>query len=388
MSRKKIERNISYDDERKVYYVNLDFGSNPETGKQVKQTKTAAKLTEARAILRRHEVDRDKGLIVLPQTLTVSQWLNDWLATIVIPNRAETTIYGYRNIIDTHIIPALGNIPLQKLTPQKIQQYYADKMEGGKLSANTVRKHHDILNYAMKVAVRQDILAINPVGKVIPPQKIQPEIHFYTPEELQLLLSLVEGTNLDVAVKLAGYFGLRREEILGLTWSNVDMGKRLIHIRRARTTAGKKTIEKSTKTTSSTRTLHIPDDVLTTLKAAHERQQYYQAFLGESYCHTDYVYTRENGLPYSPNYVSTLFTEFIAKKDLPYITLHGLRHTFASVANSLGIPMFDIGKALGHSTPATTSRIYTHLFDQSHTSTIDKVAEALTTNIKEIERVK
>lgn len=386
MSRKKVERNISYDDQRKVYYVNLDFGADPETGKQVKQTKTATKLTEARSILRRHEVDRDKSLTVLPKAMTVSQWLNDWLATIVIPNRAETTVYGYRNIIDTHITPALGNIPLQKLTPQKIQQYYADKMGDGKLSANTVRKHHDILNYAMKVAVRQDILISNPVSKVVPPQKIQPEIHFYTPEELQQLLSLVEGTNLDVVVKLAGYFGLRREEILGLTWSNVDMSKRLIHVCRARTTAGKKTVEKTTKTASSTRTLHIPEDVLATLNAEREKQQHYQKFLGDDYHDTGYVCARENGLPYTPNYVSTLFTEFIAKKGLPYITLHGLRHTFASVANSLGIPMFDIGKALGHSTPATTSRIYTHLFDQSHTSTIDKVAGALTLSNKETER--
>ena len=382
MSRKKVERNISFDDQRKVYYINLDFGADPETGKQVKQTKTATKITEARSILRRHETDRDKGLTVLPKSLTVAQWLNDWLLTIVTPNRAETTVYGYRNIIDTHITPALGSIPLQKLTPQKVQQYYANKMANDGLSANSVRKHHDLLSSAMKVAVRQDILVINPISKVVPPKKIEPEIHFYKSEELQQLLTLVEGTNLDIVVKLAGYFGLRREEILGLTWANVDMDKRLIHICRARTTAGKKIVEKTTKTASSTRTLHIPDDVLATLKIEREKQQRYREFLGNDYHETDYVYTRENGLPYSPNYVSTLFTEFIAKKNLPYITLHGLRHTFASVANSLGIPMFDIGKALGHSTPATTSRIYTHLLDQRHTKTLNKIAEALAPNIE------
>lgn len=386
MSRKKVERNISYDDQRKVYYVNLDFGANPETGKQVKQTKTATKLTEARSILRQHEASRDKGLTVLPKSLTVAQWLNDWLTTVVVPNRAETTVYGYRSIIDTHIVPALGSIPLQKLTPQKIQQYYADKMGADNLSANSVRKHHDLLNSALKVAVRLDTLAVNPASKVVPPQKVQPEIHFYTPEELQQLLTLVEDTNLDIVVKLAGYFGLRREEILGLTWVNVDLTKRLIHICRARTTAGKKIVEKTTKTASSTRTLHIPDDVLTALNAERDKQQHYQEFLGDTYHNKGYVYARENGIPYSPNYVSTLFTEFIAKKNLPCITLHGLRHTFASVANSLGVPMFDIGKALGHSTPATTSRIYTHLFDQSHATTIDKIAGALCPSKEDAER--
>ena len=83
------------------------------------------------------------------------------------------------------------------------------------------------------------------------------------------------------------------------------------------------------------------------------------------------------GNPYSPNAVSLAFTRFIQAHHLPKITLHGPRHTFATVASAQGAPLFDIGKALGHSTPATTGKIYTHLLDQNHTATLDRVANAL-----------
>ena len=82
-------------------------------------------------------------------------------------------------------------------------------------------------------------------------------------------------------------------------------------------------------------------------------------------------------LPYSPNALSLAFTRFVRKNDLPRVTLHGLRHSFATIASFQGVSLFDIGKALGHSTPATTGKIYTHLLDQNHTATLDRVANAL-----------
>lgn len=250
-------------------------------------------------------------------------------------------------------------------------------MADGGLSPNSVRKHHDLLSSALKLAVRQDLLAVNPIGKVEPPKKLATGIRFYSPDELRQLLQLVSGTSLEVLVKLAGYLSLRREEILGLTWANVDFGQALVHIRQARTAAGSTIVEKDTKTLSSNRTLHMPDDVVQALLREQTRQQEYRAYLGTAYHDTDYVFTREDGRPYRPNYVSDLFTKFIRDNQLPYITLHSLRHTFATVANSLGVPMFDIGKALGYSTPATTSKIYTHLLDRTRTETLEKVAKLL-----------
>lgn len=373
MARKKVERNISYDDVRKKYYVNLDFGLDPETGKQVKKTKTFDKITEARAALRQHEAARDAGQIVFPKEITVAQWLNSWMNDVIKLTRQETTVYAYQGMIDNHIIPALGDVPLQRLTPAHLQRYYADKIRESGISSNTVRKHHDLMNAAFKVAVKQGLLLSNPASRVEPPKIKRPEIHYYSLEQFQMLLRLSEGTRLEVLIKLAGLLGLRREEIMGLTWDHIDFEHKIIKIVEARTMAGNQVITKDPKTATSTRTLHMRPDIEDVLLREQEKQQSYKEALGESYQDSGYVFTHEDGRPVRPNYASELFTKFVKDNGLPPLTLHGLRHSFASIANAKGISMYDIGKALGHSSPATTSKIYTHLLDPDHKEMLEKM---------------
>lgn len=121
---------------------------DPDTGKQVRETKTALKLTEARSLLRKHEADLDRGAVVIPRELTLAQWLTTWMETVIKLNRAPTTVYAYQNVIDKYIVPALGGIALQKVTPQQLQRHYAERMTEDELSANTVLKPHDLLNAA------------------------------------------------------------------------------------------------------------------------------------------------------------------------------------------------------------------------------------------------
>lgn len=375
MSRKTIERNIAYDDARKKYYVNLDFGIDPDTGRQVKKSRTFDKLAQARAALRKHEAARDAGQIVRPKTLTLAEWLNTWMNDVVRMNRQSTTAYAYQKIIDKHLVPALGNIPLQQLTPQQLQRYYADKIQEGVISSNTLRKHHDLLNAALRVAVKQGLILSNPASRVEPPKTKRPEIHYYSLEQVQELLRLSEGTRLEVLVKLAGLLGLRREEIVGLTWDHVDFNNKKIEICEVRTSAGKEVVTKEPKTATSKRTLYMPPEIEDVLLREQEKQQKFKEFFGRAYQDSGYVFTYEDGRAFRPNYASDLFTKFIKDNNLPPLTLHGLRHSFASIANAKGIPMFDIGKALGHSSPATTSKIYTHLLDADHRDMLQKMWE-------------
>ena len=387
MSRTRVERNISFDDEKKKYYVNLDFGRDAR-GRQIKKTRTFARLTDARRALRLHEVQRDFGALTQPNDTTVAQWLNYWMDAVVRPNRAATTVHGYSQMIVNHIIPQLGDIPLQSLSPQRIQQYYAYLCNDCGLSPNTARKHHDLLRNALRIAVMQDVLARNPTDRVEPPKFKRPEPHFYDVESLLRLLDAVKGTRLEPVVYLAGYLGLRREEMCGLRWKDVDFQGKTLCIHRARTMAGSQVIEKDTKNRSSTRLLHMPDEVVRVLRAERRQQRENRLFYGVEYHNTGYVLTWPNGEPYLPNYLTEVFSKFIRKNRLPKLTLHGLRHTFATLANHSGATIYNISKSLGHSTVATTSMIYTHLIDTTHEQTIEAVAQSLRKGNRERKREK
>ena len=381
MARKAVERNIAYDDQRKLYYVSMELGRD-ENGKRIKQYRTFPTLAAARNGLRDFhagvEREREQARKLAPaQELDLSHWLEYWMDSIVRPNRAETTVYAYQKIIDNHIDPALGTVPLKKLTPKMVQEYYTETQRANGLSSNTMRRHHDLLSSALRSAVRQDVIPASPMERVEPPRVRTTESYFYNNQELKLLYQKIEGNILELAVKLAGSLGMRREEICGLKWENVDLQRHLVLIREARTAYGATIVQKETKNRSSVRTLYLPDEVYLLLEQEQARQQQERCLQSPTYNPTDHVILDAKGVPYSPNALSLAFTRFVKKNDLPRLTFHGLRHTFATIASCQGASLFDIGKALGHSTPATTGRIYTHLVDRTHEELVQRVSDAL-----------
>ena len=355
------------------YRVCFDYGVDRE-GNRVRKYRTFDTKRDATRAFNEHKVKMDKGTQIMPSEYTFAQWLDYWYKDIILPQIEETTAYGYRGMIENYLKPQLGEIRLQKLTARDIQQYYTWLMGEKELSPNTVIKHHNLLTNTLNAAERQEYITKNPMRAVSPPKKRQREAKFYTPEQLGILLDKAVGTRLELPVFICAYLGLRRGELCGLRWSDVDLEHQTITIENTRTQAGKKEIEKGTKTASSTRTLYLPDTLCDMLKAAREHQQACRAEYKNAYDDNDYVVVMEDGRPFRPNYLSELFGKFLADNDLPKIVLHELRHTFASLSNQAGIPAYNIGKALGHSTPATTQKIYTHLLDQTHTQAVEGVA--------------
>lgn len=374
MSRKRVERCIPYDQARQCYYVTLDSGKDRE-GVRRRRWVTCPNLAQARRILRDFEAERSAGAEVMPSELTLGQWLERWMEEFVVPNLAFTTVYGYRGMIEKDIRPMLGEVPLQKLTPADIQRCYAHLREDRGLAPYTVRHYHDLLSSALSLAVKQELLLRSPMERVEPPHVPPREAKFYRAEDLAALYRAAEGTWLETVVKLAGSLGLRREEICGLRWNNVDFKCRRIRICEARAAAGAKVEQKETKNRSSTRTLYMTDEILKVFQWEQERQRKLYASLKEEPC--GFVTVDARGQPQSPNAVTLSFKRFLTANCLPPITLHGLRHTFATLASAQGAPLFEIGKAMGHSTPSTTGKIYTHLQDQTHGATLAKVEEAL-----------
>ncbi len=377
-NRHKVETNIYYDTAKKLYYVNLDYGKD-ENGKRIKPNVTTKTKKEAQQILREFQANKTKGTLVKPKEDKLSDWLKYWINDICKNNRAETTVYGYENIIKNHINPVLGNIKLQNLTPIQIQQYYSKLINRAEnpLSENTVRKHHDLLKTALGVAVKQDILLRNPCDKVEAPKKTKPEQNFYTAEQVKGLKELLENHRLKTAIYLLAQFGLRRGELCGLRWENIDFEKKAIYIVETRTTAGQNEIIKEPKNRTSFRTLLLVDVIIPILQEEYARQQENRKKYGKDYIETDYVIVMENGKPYRPNYLSELFTKFIEETHLPKLTLHGLRHTVASILFEENLQTKKVSDYLGHSNVGTTNEIYAHFTRKTHEDTANLLASKI-----------
>lgn len=369
MSRKRVQENIAYDDNKGLFYVYFNYGVGMD-GRRRRRTKTYPTLAAAQEAARRFEAGAQAPLF-WDERLTLGEWLEHWLENVVSVNLEYTTYYCYRSIVKNHVQPAIGPIRLQDLTPFQVQQYYTEMTKEKELSPNTVHKHHILLHTALKLAFRQGILAFNPIDRVEPPKTRPAQRDYYSPQQLRRLIQAADGTNVELIVKLAGYLGLRRGEICGLRWEDVDLRKKILSVRRTRTTAGERVVEKAPKSGNSIRRLSIGalDDLMELLQGMKGRR----GKGGEK----GYVLTQSDGSPWHPNLVTRTLSEFVKRKNLPPITVHGLRHTFASVANSAHIPLPDISRALGHRDVVVTGRIYTHIFDQTHSEAVRAVAQCI-----------
>lgn len=375
--REKIAPNIYYDRDKKTYIVYFNYGKD-ENGKYIRKTKTFKDIRSARKALKTFESEKINEDLASPSGESFYSYSERWLQYKEASCEAAT-IYGYQTTLKKHIYPYFGSMSIQSITTKTINDYIYFKTHCGKedspLSLNSVRKHYDLLKQIFDRVVDDKIIKENPLNSIMPPKKTKPKIEVYTADQLRTLFSISEGTRMEVIIKLAGYLGLRREEICGLKWKSVNFEKNIIYINNAITFAGKN-IEKETKTVRSTRALAVPSDLMETLKELYKAHQSYKESLGLSEGF-EYVASMGNGRPIRPNYVSDCFKKMIDDANLPPITLHGLRHSFASVANELGIPLYEISTSLGHSSTSTTEQIYIKLFNKNHKDTVESVAEAI-----------
>jgi integrase len=346
-------------------------------GKRIRKYVTASSEVEAEKLLNEFQYNQQRNLIVQSTKMTLAEFLDHWMDNYVKYNCEETTTYGYKNIIYNHILPFLGSLELQKLQSAHIQKYYKYLMEEKKLSPNTVHKHHACIRKSLDYALKQQFIYRNVADAVSLPKKGKFVGESYTREQLNNLLEKVKNHKIELPVYLAGYLGLRREEIVGLKWKYVDIERRLLYISEVRTSAGSKEVIKAPKTEQSKRTLYIIDELLEVLTKHKEMQDRFRNLLGEEYVETGYVYVHDSGKAYRVNSITEQFKTFLEKNELPKIRLHDLRHTFASILYDEGVDLKAISEALGHSDLATTNKIYTHRFDKTHKNTVNAMGTAL-----------
>lgn len=360
----------------KKYRVTLEVGKDAN-GKRLREYKTVTTHEEAKKILTEFEYNKQRNLLVNSDSIKVKEYLIYWMDNYVKYNCEITTVHGYENIINNHVIPFLGQIELQKLQAIDIQRYYKHLLDIKKLSPNTVHKHHANIRKALDYALKHQFVYRNVADAVTLPKKRRFQGKAYNKVELNNLLALVKGTKIELPVLLAAFLGLRREEILGLRWKSVDLENRIIYIDEVRVRAGKNVVVKQPKTEKSQRSLYISDEIYTLLLELKQNQEKYKKALGKDYDKQGYLYTHDDGKPYRVNSISDQFKKFLEKNNLPKIRLHDLRHTFASILYNEGVDLKSISEALGHSDLGTTNKIYTHRFDKTHKDTVTIMSKVL-----------
>ena len=295
-----------------------------------------------------------------------------------------TTYASYEMMATRIIIPYFEtlNIKLKELTTEDIQEFYNAQLE--RVSANTVIHYHAVIHRALKYAVKIKTIQSNPAVNVERPRKEKFIGSFYDKKEINTLFDIIQGHPLEVAIKLAAFYGLRREEIIGLKWTAIDFENNTLTIQHTVTECnldGKyiEVASDTAKTDSSLRTMPLVTNFREMLLAKKEKQEHYRKLCGRSYCkeYLDYIFVNEMGERWKPRYLSDGFKRILEQNGLRRIRFHDLRHTCASLLLANNVPMKKIQEWLGHSDFSTTANIYAHLDYQSKISS----AEAMLTGL-------
>lgn len=295
-----------------------------------------------------------------------------------------TTYASYEMMATRIIIPYFEtlNIKLKELTAEDIQEFYSAQLE--RVSANTVIYYHAVIHRALKYAVKIKTIQSNPAVNVERPRKEKFIGSFYDKKEINTLFDIIQGHPLEVAIKLAAFYGLRREEIIGLKWTAIDFENNTLTIQHTVTECnldGKhiEVASDTAKTDSSLRTMPLVTNFREMLLAKKEKQEHYRKLCGRSYCkeYLDYIFVNEMGERWKPRYLSDGFKRILEQNGLRRIRFHDLRHTCASLLLANNVPMKKIQEWLGHSDFSTTANIYAHLDYQSKKSS----AEAMLTGL-------
>lgn len=303
----------------------------------------------------------------LTRNTTIPELVRYWLAeksTKVDP----VTLQGYEFLAKRHVIPYFEklDITLGNVTYDAIQKYLDTKEEsgnlrGGGLSARSLKLHKNILRQSLDLAVRDRILQGNPCDFVTLPEIEQYEADFYDHQELSELFRKISDNHLYPIVKITALYGLRRSEVLGLKWNNINFRRRTMTIRHTVAKVTQTVSKDRTKNATSRRTFPLTDDMIQLLQKMKDEENQNRVSYGNEYHENDYVFKWPDGRPFTPDYVSRTFRRLLEINELRPIRFHDLRHSCASLLIDMGWTLKDVQEWLGHSDIKMTANIYTHL---------------------------
>jgi integrase len=294
---------------------------------------------------------------------TFGRYLDDWLDSLTTAGRRETTIASYRRLARTHIQPALGEIGLGDLAATDLDRLYADMTTQG-LTLRTVRFAHSVIHKALADARQKGLVLINVATQASPPKTSAtraPEATVWTPEQLRAFLDQTSGHQLGALIRLAAMTGMRRGEICGLRWCDVDLDAATVTVQQTITTIEHRVVAGDVKSAASRRMIDLDAATVAALRRHRVTQTEYRLLAGPGWVDTGLVFTQPDGRALHPDSVGAMVGRLITASGLPRIRFHDLRHAHATHLLASGVDVKLVSARLGHASSSFTLDRYGHV---------------------------
>ena len=325
------------------------------------------------------------GSYVPPAKTTVGRYLTESWLPMQQARLRPSTLDDYRRKIELHVLPVLGAIELQELDVARLDRLYADLLDHGgpgarPLAPKTVRNIHVIIRKALRDATRKRLVARNVALDADPPRVPGPgerEMATWDPDELKLFLRAISPHRLGAAYVLAASTGMRRGEVLGVRWSDLDLDRRTVAVRHTIVNIAYTVTVSEPKTARGRRTITLDPSTVAVLRNHHRIQLDERATAGADYQDRDLVFASPTGQAIHPDLFSQTFERTVKRVGLRRVRLHDLRHTYATLALRAGVDAKTVSMRLGHSTVAFTLDVYTKAVPQLDQEAADKIARLI-----------
>lgn len=370
------------------YAVVVELGRDPETGKRRQKWHSGYRTRKEAERARVELLGRvDTGTYVETSKQTLSGFLAEWLVSIE-PTVRPATLYSYRRNMGLHVEPYIGATPLQKIDAGTLNGLYARLLADGRrdrtggLSKRSVRYVHTILHRALSDAVRWERLLRNPADAATPPSATaseRPEMTTWDAKTLRSFLdaSAAENDRYRAAWYLLATTGMRRGEVLGLRWADVDLTAATASIRQTVITVKRSVQFGTPKTAKGRRQISLDAGTVAVLREHRARQLEERLLMGAGWADHDLIFTKVDGAPLHPERFSREFDRRVARYGLERIRLHDLRHTWATLALGAGVHPKVVQERLGHANVSITLDVYSHATPAMSAAAADTVAAAV-----------
>ena len=346
---------------KKRYMIRYDAPQETDGSRVQKAEVVNGTYKQAESLLREQQQAVYQGTYVVKTKKTVTQFMEHWLVTYAASNTRPRTQMGYRAHIRRHVGRHIGGIQLQLLRAEHIQRMYQAMLDDG-LSGTTVRNVHRILSQALGHAVKWSELVRNPADAVTAPRPSPSRIKMWNPSTLNRFLDQCEISRFSDLYRFTMRTGLRRGELLGLRWKDVDLkDKRLMVVNTLQRIDGHGLLESPPKTSRSRRSLALGQEAMAILRSVRSKQLEQRLRAGPAWRDTGYVFTLSDGRPIEPGSVTRDFRATVVKLGLSELNLHGLRHAFAPLMLLAGVSAKVVSEMMGHSSVMVTLDTYSHV---------------------------